>query len=316
MPQAVPGTSLNRNGTASSEATQLVSTLSIVASTLSDLCRTTSRSLESSKSTMPRLNQPSGLKRPASGIPHGQRPLKRLFLPSHTVDPNLMNIEGIYKTFSTPSSADSIQKSSSMTKPLGTSLEEVKPSGLPISQVSSIYKPRTSTHLVWRWTKSIERERNPEEYAVDSTGERATLPVANSGMYAEDVEAAHMDEWSVLNKNRDLIQKPKYLRYNEWDSRGKLTPGVISWSLSASPLPSAPSLPFEHPISKTIRERSDLFKIITPINVPCLRYFLRKHPNRAFCNSICEGLENGFWPWANVDPPGYPATHDESRVAS
>jgi hypothetical protein len=122
-----------------------------------------------------------------------------------------------------------------------------------------------------------------------------------------------MDEWDVLRRNQDLIQRPKYLRYNGWDMRGKLMPGVITWSLTAQPLPSAPSLPVEHPVSKTISQKPDLFKIVTPINVPALRYFLRKHPNRVFCDSICEGFENGFWPWADVDPPGYPQSHDETR---
>jgi hypothetical protein len=144
-------------------------------------------------------------------------------------------------------------------------------------------------------------------------GGHVMSPVVNSGMCAEVVEAPRMDEWSVLERNQDLIPKPKYLRYNGWDPRGIFTLGVIAWSLTASALPSAPSLPPDHPISNTIKQKPALFKIVTPINVPALRYFLREHPNQAFCNSICNGLENGFWPWANVDQPGYPVTHDKMR---
>jgi len=145
--------------------------------------------------------------------------------------------------------------------------------------------------------------------------EHALLPVVNSGMFAGDAEVPCMDKWNVLERNQDLIQRPKYLHYNGWDMGGKLTPGVVNWSLTASPLLLAPSLPVEHPVSKTISQKPNLFKIVTPINVPSLHYFLRKHPNRMFCESICNGLVNGFWPWADVDSPGYSITHDESRLS-
>lgn len=316
MPQDVPGTSLNRNGAISSEGTQLILTMSTVLSTLSDLCRTTSQNLENSKFTMLKSNLPNKLKRQASGTPPGQKPLKQPYLHSHTVDLSLTNIGGTSKTSSTQLSVGSTPKLSCTTKLSGISSGEDKQLHSPTLRASTIYKPTTFTHLAWRQTRSTERERNPMVSVVNSTGECATLPVVNTSMHAEDVGVPHMDKWSVLRKNQDLIPKPKYLHYNKWDLRGKLMPGVITWSLTAPPLPSPPSLSAEHPVSRTIRQEPHLFKIVTPINVPALRYFLREHPNWLFCDSISNRLEHGFWEWANINPDGYPETHDEVRPAT
>ena len=37
------------------------------------------------------------------------------------------------------------------------------------------------------------------------------------------------------------------------------------------------------------------------------------HPNPKFVTSVCTGLREGFWPWADTLAAGFPATHDESR---
>ncbi|KAF7783258.1 hypothetical protein Agabi119p4_2634 [Agaricus bisporus var. burnettii] len=107
--------------------------------------------------------------------------------------------------------------------------------------------------------------------------------------------------------------RPKYLRYNHWDLDGRPSPSVMSWSEKAEALPSPPNLPFDHAIMSTIRGHPHLFQIVTPLNVHIFRQVLikSKHPNPDFCNSVCDGFVRGFWPWANVEPAGYPETHDE-----
>jgi hypothetical protein len=94
MPWVVPGISLNQNGAISSEGTPLISMLSTVVSTLSDLCCTTLQNLVNSRSTTQKLSPLCRLKWWASGTPPGQRPLKRLYLHSHIDDLSSMNIEG------------------------------------------------------------------------------------------------------------------------------------------------------------------------------------------------------------------------------
>ena len=105
---------------------------------------------------------------------------------------------------------------------------------------------------------------------------------------------------------------PKYLHYNIWteDSFSLLT---ADWTESASPLPSPPLKEMENSIVvKTISENPLLFKIITPINVDCFEFLLQDHPNQLFVASVCHGLREGFWPWADTLKEGYPITHDAS----
>jgi hypothetical protein len=62
-----------------------------------------------------------------------------------------------------------------------------------------------------------------------------------------------------------------------------------------------------------VLSRPDLFSIVTPVNVQALERLTRTHPNRHFVESVLQGFEEGFWPWANTVQPGYPLTHDESK---
>lgn len=107
--------------------------------------------------------------------------------------------------------------------------------------------------------------------------------------------------------------RPRFLRYNCWDLDRKPAPRVVTWSLTAEPLPQPPTLPANHFLSLLVNQRRDLFKIITPINVSSFRSSLITHPNRLFCESVCKALEEGFWPWASVSLDGFPDTHDEAR---
>jgi len=56
-----------------------------------------------------------------------------------------------------------------------------------------------------------------------------------------------------------------------------------------------------------------LFKIITPINVDRFEELLSDHPNPLFVHSVCDGLREGFWPWADTLKDGYPSSYDGSR---
>jgi hypothetical protein len=108
--------------------------------------------------------------------------------------------------------------------------------------------------------------------------------------------------------------QPKYLRHNLWEEELILSDTTAEWSERAKPLPRPPLSEILNSVSsKTIAEHPDLFQIRTPINVDVFESLLKDHPNPLFVKSVCEGLREGFWPWADTLSDGFPVTHDEAR---
>jgi len=111
-----------------------------------------------------------------------------------------------------------------------------------------------------------------------------------------------------------LGARPRYLRYNLWNVDSPLSPTIADWSETAPPLPRPPLSEFSNIAAlETIERNPSLFRIITPINVDLFRHLLSEHPNLPFVESVCTGLREGFWPWADTLKEGYPLTHDASR---
>ena len=111
-----------------------------------------------------------------------------------------------------------------------------------------------------------------------------------------------------------LGSRPKYLRHNLWNPESPFTPTVAEWSETAIPLPRPSRLELNDPVARqTIFEHPSLFKIVTPINVDHFEHLLSSHPNPSFVKSVCIGLREGFWPWADTLKDGYPSTYDGAR---
>ena len=106
---------------------------------------------------------------------------------------------------------------------------------------------------------------------------------------------------------------PKYLRYNIWDSGEHFLRSSADWSETASPLPSIPKSELANSVvAKTINDNPHLFDIVTPIFVDRFEELLKPHPNQPFVFSVCRGLREGFWPWADTHIGEYPDTLDYS----
>jgi len=89
---------------------------------------------------------------------------------------------------------------------------------------------------------------------------------------------------------------------------------TADWTLNAIPLLSIPISEFNNEITtQTINDNPSLFQIITPINIDKFELLLKTHPSQRFVKSVCKGLREGFWPWADTLLDGYPTTHDESQ---
>ena len=156
--------------------------------------------------------------------------------------------------------------------------------------------------------------------AIGSTLPVAAHPPTPNADIATSAKAAKRGDTEKTNARSELYRRalglwPKYLRYNLWSSSPQLTPTIADWSETAIPLPCPPLSELSNPIiSQTISENLSLFKIITPINVNRFEDLLSDHPNQPFVRSICSGLREGFWPWADTLKEGYPVIHDGSRT--
>jgi hypothetical protein len=118
--------------------------------------------------------------------------------------------------------------------------------------------------------------------------------------------------WTEANEIYGL--QPKYLRHNLWEQGALLSPTMAEWSETARPLPRPPYSEIFNPItSQTIADNPDLFQVHSPIKVDVFESLLKDHPNPPFVKSVCDGLREGFWPWADTLKRDYPITHDESR---
>ncbi|KAG1720065.1 hypothetical protein EDD22DRAFT_791315 [Suillus occidentalis] len=83
------------------------------------------------------------------------------------------------------------------------------------------------------------------------------------------------------------------------------------WTESAEPLPRPPPSEFNNlTVLSTIAKYPHLFKVSTPINVDRFETLLTlaHHPNMPFVHSVCQGLREGFWPWADTHVGVYPTT--------
>ena len=105
---------------------------------------------------------------------------------------------------------------------------------------------------------------------------------------------------------------PKYLRHNIWDEGSAALPfSTAKWTETAAPLAYIPRSELTDPVaSRTVCENRNLFKIVTPIDVDKFKSMLADHPNPDFVASVCNGLSEGFWPWADTRRANYPLTHD------
>ena len=160
-------------------------------------------------------------------------------------------------------------------------------------------------------------EANPTS-AIGSTLPMVVLPPIQNVDIVTSAKAVRKVDTERTNARSESYRRvlglhPKYLRYNLWSPSPQLTPTIADWSKTAIPLPRPPLSELSNPIvSQTISENPSLFKIITPINVDHFEDLLSDHLNQAFVRSVCSGLREGFWPWANTLKEGYPVIHDGS----
>ena len=142
-----------------------------------------------------------------------------------------------------------------------------------------------------------------------------------------ELPARHMSrlQWKLLSRGVDLAGTedpisylPKYQRGfgANTDNIPHYSP-IARFTETAPPIPKPPDSEFSNTAAiDTIKDNPHLFDIVTPIKVNVLRSYLKDHPNQPFVESVCDGLVNGFWPWADThhDDGTYPLTYDNAWV--
>ena len=94
-----------------------------------------------------------------------------------------------------------------------------------------------------------------------------------------------------------------------WDPAPAVRSRTVCWTEFAEPLPAPPASEFNNVKAlETIHNHPDLLPITTPINVDCFQCLLSSHPNQPFVRSVCRGLCEGFWPFANTQYGEWPLT--------
>jgi hypothetical protein len=96
-----------------------------------------------------------------------------------------------------------------------------------------------------------------------------------------------------------------------WGDQGETSSGTARWTEMAEPLPRLPPSEFLNSAAMaTISSCPDLFRVSTPINIDHFETLLTiaNHPNPSFVRSVCQGLHEGFWPWADTHHGEYLTT--------
>jgi len=273
------------------------------------------------KSPLVDQNPQGKLKQVASGPAPGTRPSKRLNLLSLTENKNSENTESILKGTFQPKSPPLIDASSCMMLQSAMKLAEVR---TPYSQtliaspgftqlLSCQMESNLNIVLSSQANNHLEIPAPKLKSAIVSTplmvvGTPSTTVISN--MPEKGASAWAMGKNHVMSK-KVLTHEfhPKYLRYNIWDSSEHFSCSSADWTETASPLPTIPDSELANPVvTRTINKNPHLFDIITPIFVECFKELLQSHPNQPFIESVCRGLCEGFWPWADTHIGDYPDT--------
>ena len=330
-PLAPPATSLLPSGNEFLEAKPSTWTTSCPLSTALQLMKRERLALEMRESALASLTRNGVSVPPLTGPLLGgllQRPYVSPFL---TVLQNSTPTATILRANSQPKSLHLTPESLCSTSPCGTWSKEAslvssptttlsRDSILPSSCRTEPNLPPNGTPTIGdRISHPVRVEVNPRASVTGLIPPSAVLPqtlTASTAMSASPARRAATGETSVQNRTyqESLGSRPKYLRYNLWNIDTPPTPTIAEWSETALPLPHPPLSETLNPVAlQTIVDNPSLFRIVTPINVDRFQELLSDHPNPLFVTSVCAGLREGFWPWADTLKDGYPSSFDGAR---
>jgi len=113
--------------------------------------------------------------------------------------------------------------------------------------------------------------------------------------------------------NESIARGQRFKRKGVWSPSLSAFSHTALWTETAAPLPRPPDSEFSNLSAlQTIRSNSAFFLVSTPIKVDVFEALLSDHPNPSFVKSVCVGLREGFWPFADTHPNQWPEIFDVS----
>jgi hypothetical protein len=319
--------SLPPSGNGSSKVMPSTSTKSMHHSTMLSLMKRERVAWETRRSFLRSLKQRNEFGRLQSGLRRGDVPQGRSRSPSLIEETSCLNMEITSRANSPPNLQLLTTESSSTTRPSGMRLGEAN-----IASSQNLTNSADSTRQsLCQMASSL---KTAPEGKVKNPQERTRTPpnlksVTNSttALVKTPTPTASTSTCAKTAKRQDMVRKtvrqgpieifglqPKYLRHNLWSESSPMSPTTAEWTESARPLPRPPLSETDNPIVlATIRSNPELFNVATPINVDVFEALLTTHPNQPFVRSVCLGLREGFWPWADTLREDLPVVLDESR---
>ena len=189
------------------------------------------------------------------------------------------------------------RRSSYMTNQFETKLEGAKISYSPTINASTASVRQYSMQM--RSNMASPGERKEEDRGKLEKGRKISVGGSTVQRAASSQRESVITDMSAKDAEREVTgsqiaeqshskdeargMAPKYLRYNLWDPASDFTPNTADWTELAKPLVGLPELELkDEAVTKTLRENSHLFKIVTPVRVEVFESYLSTHPNWAF----------------------------------
>ncbi len=187
--------------------------------------------------------------------------------------------------------------------------DQEKFSHLYAAIVLSSHPPTPPTLRIKQCPFELQRA---SKLVTSSTPTRAaTTTCVNTNTSVRNVEEI-TPRTNTTHRSSDEGLQPKYWQYNLWRADNQKPMTTTKWSEMAIPLPRPPNLELENTVANdTITSHAHLFNVKTPINVDVFQSLLFHHPNRPFVDSVLAGLQEGFWPWANMLSPHFPSSYTQ-----
>ena len=255
----------------------------------------------------------------------GEEHQKPLVSPSHIERMNSLNMDTALKVSLWTNSSLHTTKSCSMMLSSRTRLQEANTPYSPTFTNSPDSIPPSSYQMVSNLTQNnwtlgdqphIKTTTTNLKYATSSTSEpvKTQTQTASTNTFARTVTNLVIPKKSAhLGLHEIHGLQPKYLHHSLWKDMPSLSPTTAEWSETVHPLPYPPFKEISNPIAlKTITDHPTI-QVRTPIKIEVFQLLLKHHPNPDFINSVCMGLHEGFWPWADTLHDDFPTMHDESQ---